>query len=498
MVAIKHYGPSGNQALVLGLTLIATLGGLLFGYDTAVISGAIGSIDANFIDPLHLPETSRAVLSGLTVASALVGCVIGGASAGWIGDRFGRKVGLMIAAALFLICSIGSAAPEFGLGAIGHMGAAALVPFNIYRVIGGVGVGVASLLAPLYIAEIAPPKVRGRLVSFQQLAIVGGMNLVYFVNYRIALHGDEHYLDSLGWRWMFASEAIPAVLFLSLLLLVPETPRWLVLKGRDAEARKILNRLTDEAEADVVLKDIEDSLKFKSEPLFAFGALVIFVGVMLSIFQQLVGINAVLYYAPMMFKTMGASADSALLQTVIVGVANVVFTVVAMLVVDSVGRKPLLIVGAGVMAVSMLTLGALFAAHKMGIWSLLMVILYIAGFAFSWGPIVWVMLAEIFPNPIKGQAMALAVAVQWLANLGVSWSFKVIDSSSALNALLNHGFAYLFYGVMSLLAAIFVWRFVPETKGRTLEAMQDLWRRRTAAAPTAPARSPITTAGAVH
>jgi SP family xylose:H+ symportor-like MFS transporter len=197
----------------------------------------------------------------------------------------------------------------------------------------------------------------------------------------------------------------------------------------------------------------------------------------LSLFQQLVGINAVLYYAPMMFKTMGASAHGALLQTVIVGAANVIFTIIAMLTIDSWGRKPLLIIGAVVMAVSMVGLGLLFASHQVGLVSLILVLVYIAGFAFSWGPVVWVMLAEIFPNPIKGQAMAIAVAAQWLANLGVSWSFKVIDSSSVLNAALNHGFAYLVYGAMSLLAAIFVWRFVPETKGRTLEAMQALWGR---------------------
>jgi SP family xylose:H+ symportor-like MFS transporter len=249
----------------------------------------------------------------------------------------------------------------------------------------------------------------------------------------------------------------------------------------------VLRRLTNETEATVVLQEIETSLQVKHSPLLTFGPLVLVVGVLLSLFQQLVGINAVLYYAPMMFKTMGASAHGALLQTVIVGAANVIFTIIAMLTVDSLGRKPLLIIGAVVMAISMLGLGVLFASHQMGLLSLILVLVYIAGFAFSWGPVVWVMLAEIFPNPIKGQAMAIAVAAQWLANLGVSWSFKVIDSNSFLNAALNHGFAYLFYGVMSLLAAVFVWRFVPETKGRTLEAMQDLWRggRRPAAPPSA-------------
>ena len=445
---------SNNKALVTALTLIATLGGLLFGYDTGV-------------------------------SSALFGCVIGGAAAGWLGDHLGRRKGLMCAALMFLICSIGSAWPELGLGRIGAMGQAALLPFNVYRIIGGIGVGVASLLSPLYIAEISPARERGRLVTFQQLAIVGGMILVYFVNWAIASQGNDDYLHRVGWRWMFASEAIPSLAFLLLLIGVPDSPRWLVMKGRDIEARAVLRRLTDETEADVLLLDIEASLKRKDDGLFAFGSLVIVVGILLSIFQQFVGINAVLYYAPLMFANMGASTHTALLQTIIVGAANVLFTVVAMLTVDRLGRKPLLIVGAVIMAVSMLTLGALFSAHRMGALSLCMVILYIAGFALSWGPIVWVMLSEIFPNSIKARGMAIAVAVQWLANLAVSWSFKVLDGNSALNASFNHGFAYLVYGTMSIFAALFVWRFVPETKGRSLEHMQQLWGRRETAAAAA-------------
>jgi SP family xylose:H+ symportor-like MFS transporter len=465
------------RTLVMSLTLIATLGGLLFGYDTAVISGAISSIDANFINPLQLAETARSSLSGFTISSALFGCVLGGAAAGWLGDAVGRRKGLMLAALMFLICSVGSAWPELGLGAMGSMGSAALVPFNIYRIIGGIGVGVASLLSPLYIAEISPARERGRLVTFQQLAIVGGMILVYFVNWAIAAQGDDNYLHRIGWRWMFASEAIPALAFFLLLLGVPDSPRWLVMKKRDAEALQVLRRLMDDNEAQVVLREIEASLVVSHERLFAFGTLVIVVGILLSVFQQLVGINAVLYYAPLMFANMGASTNTALLQTVVVGVANLAFTVVAMLMVDRLGRKPLLIIGAVIMAVAMLGLGALFAAHSLGVLSLVMVLLYIAGFALSWGPIVWVMLSEIFPNSIKARAMAIAVAVQWLANLMVSWSFKVLDGNAALNAAFNHGFAYVLYGAMSILAALFVWRYVPETKGRSLEAMQHLWGR---------------------
>jgi MFS transporter, SP family, xylose:H+ symportor len=214
--------------------------------------------------------------------------------------------------------------------------------------------------------------------------------------------------------------------------------------------------------------------------LFAFGPLVIVVGLMLSIFQQFIGINAVLYYAPLMFRNMGASTDSALLQTIIVGVANIVFSLVALMTVDRVGRKPLLIIGGLVMAVSMLSLGFLFDSGNVGTAALIAVVGYIAGFALSWGPVVWVLLSEIFPNAIKGKALALAVAAQWIANLFVSWSVKALDGNSTLNAMFNHGFAYWIYGAMSLIAAWFVWRYVPETKGHRLEAIQSLWTKHAA------------------
>jgi SP family xylose:H+ symportor-like MFS transporter len=466
-----------NAALVKGLTLIAALGGLLFGYDTAVISGAVGAIDANFIDPRGLSETAAGSLSGWTISCALLGCVIGAALAGPVSQRIGRRGGLIVAALLFFFSSLGSAWPEFGFGATG---AEALTPFILYRIMGGIGVGVASMLSPLYIAEIAPPAQRGRLVTYQQVAIVVGMTLVYFVNWAIAAQGDDAWVLSTGWRFMLASCAIPAALFFALLLVVPETPRWLVMKGRIEDAKKVLTRIAGEAEARSVIRDIQGSLNVTSSNLFAFGGLVLFVGIMLSVFQQVIGINAVLYYAPLMFKNMGASTDSALLQTIIVGVANIVFTLVALVTVDRWGRKPLLVLGALVMAVSMTTLGFLFSSGNVGTAALVAVVAYIAGFALSWGPVVWVLLSEIFPNAIKGKAMALAVAMQWIANLFVSWSFKVLDGNSVLNAMFNHGFSYWIYGAMSVLAALFVLRFVPETKGRTLEAIQDLWGQREA------------------
>jgi SP family xylose:H+ symportor-like MFS transporter len=464
-----------NKSLVIGLTFVATLGGLLFGYDTAVISGAVSSIDAYFIDPLGLSETARSSLSGWTISSALLGCIIGAMLAGWISTGLGRRGGLIVAGAMFLLGSIGSAWPEFGFGPIGQMGPQALRLFIFYRIVGGVGVGIASMLSPLYIAEISPSAVRGRLVSFNQLAIVGGILFVYFVNWFVASQGDDAWVKSTGWRHMLASEAIPAGIFLLLLLFVPDTPRWLVLRGRSAEALAQLRRVMGESDARGILADIERSLAMRSGKLLSFGPRVIIVGILISIFQQFVGINAVLYYAPLMFHNMGASTDSALLQTIFVGGANLIFTVVAIVTVDRWGRKPLLITGALIMAVAMITLGCLFEAKTVGLGALIAVVVYIGGFALSWGPVAWVMLSEMFPNAIKGWAMGLAVAAQWIANLLVSASFKVLDGSSALNAMFNHGFAYWIYGGMSVLAALFVIRYVPETKGRSLEAIQDLW-----------------------
>ncbi len=465
------------------------MGGLLFGYDTAVISGAVSSIDANFIDPQHLSETARSSLSGWTISSALFGCIIGAIVAGWVSNAIGRKGGMMVAGVLFLISAAGSAYPELGLGPIGGMGPKALTPFILYRILCGVGVGIASMLSPLYIAEIAPSRIRGRLVSFNQLSIVGGILLVYFVNWAIASQGDETWIRTTGWRLMLASEAVPAVLFLALLTLVPDTPRWFVMKGRSDKALTVLTRLVGERQARLTIKEIENSLIVPSHSartsLFAFGSLVIVAGIMLSVFQQFVGINAVLYYAPLMFKNLGASTDSALWQTVIVGLANVVFTVVAILTVDRLGRKPLMIIGGIVMGVAMVTLGFQFQANAVGMGPLVAAVAYIAGFALSWGPVTWVLLSEMFPNSIKGRAMAIAVAAQWIANLFVSWSFKILIGNSTLTAMFNHGFPYWIYGAMSFLAAAFVYFYVPETKRRTLEEIQNLWRRGGAQGPAA-------------
>jgi SP family xylose:H+ symportor-like MFS transporter len=467
-----------SRALVTRLTLIASLGGLLFGYDTAVISGAVSSIDAYFIDPQGLDESARNSLSGFTISAALIGCIIGAMLAGWISTRWGRRGALLLSAALFVLSSLGSSMPELGLGAIGSLGPQALVPFITYRILGGIAIGLASMVSPMYIAEIAPQAIRGRLVSYNQMAIVTGIVGVYFVNWAISLNGDTAWLHSIGWRLMLASAAIPAGLFLLLLFTVPDSPRWLVLRGREAEAGALLRRLEGDAEASRALNEIKTSLVVPTLPLLSFGAKVLVIGILLSVFQQAVGINAVLYYAPSIFGNMGLGSGAALLQTVLVGSVNFLATLVAIGTVDGLGRKPLLIAGGAIMGAAMATLALCFQFHALGYFALGAMLVYIAGFALSWGPVCWVLLAEIFPNSIKGKALSIAVAAQWLANVVVSWSFKVLDGNSALTAAFHHGFAYWLYAAFSLLSALFVWKMVPETKGMTLESIEAIWKRR--------------------
>jgi SP family xylose:H+ symportor-like MFS transporter len=473
---------------VLLLTLIATLGGLLFGYDTAVINGAVDSLKVYFIDPRFTDLTNAAQanaansLLGFVVSSALIGCIIGGLFGGWVSTNIGRKRGLIIAAVLFLISALGAAAPEFPFAAIGHGGPAYMSHFVFYRILGGIGVGLASMLSPMYIAEIAPPKVRGNLVAWNQFAIVFGMLVIYFVNFGISKSGSgDAWLNVIGWRYMFLSGAIPAVLFLLLLFFVPETPRFLMLKGNEAGARAVLAKLVTKEEGEKEISEIRASLsEHHSGKLFSFGALLIFIGIMLSVFQQFVGINVVLYYATDIFKGMGMNTNASLFQTIIVGAINLTFTTVAIFTVDRFGRRPLQIIGALVMAAAMIALGTAFWLGGEGMLALISMLVYTAGFAVSWGPVTWVLLSEIFPNQIRGKAMALAVAVQWIANYLVSWTFPILDKNPYLVEHFKHGFAYWIYGIMSIFAALFMWKLVPETKGRTLEQMEAIWRGGTA------------------
>lgn len=465
-----------RKAYVRGLTIVATLGGLLFGYDTAVISGTVESLSINFIVPRGLPEMSANSLLGFTVSSALIGCIIGGLAGGWMALRLGRKKSLIVAALLLIISAVGSAFPEMFFAPVKNDVAAFLPHFIIYRIIGGIGVGLASMLSPMYIAEIAPAKNRGNLVSWNQFAIIFGMLVVYFVNWGISRQGNDQWLHDFGWRWMFFSETIPGALFLVLLFLVPESPRWLVMQQREPKALRILEKINGKQLAEQVLGEIRETVTGAgSSKLFSYGMLVVVIGILLSVFQQFVGINVVLYYAPAIFKNMGSSTDTSLLQTIIVGAINLTFTVVAILTVDRFGRKPLQIIGALGMAISMVALGFTFYFEQLGLGALIFMLTYVASFAVSWGPITWVLLAEIFPNRIRGRAMAVAVAAQWISNYLVSWTFPMMDKSTALNNVFHHGFSYWIYGIMGLLAAWFMWKIVPETKGKTLEQMEKLW-----------------------
>ena len=469
---------SSNSGYLLKLTMIATLGGLLFGFDTGVISGTVGSLDHFFVAPKGMAETAASAFKGFLVSSALIGCIIGGAFSGLISKRFGRRTGLIIAGVLFLISALGSAMPELFIRSIGDADHTFSTIFIVYRIIGGIGVGLASMLSPLYIAEIAPAKNRGRLVSYNQLAIVAGFMIVYFVNFFISkAGGSDEWLNSVGWRWMFASEVIPAGLFLGLLLFVPDTPRSLMLRNKPEKALEVLLKVNGE-EGHAILEEIKDSMKqTTSGNILSFGWLVIIIGVALSVFQQFVGINVVLYYAPEIFKKIDPNTDGALLLTILVGIVNFLFTIIAVKTVDNYGRKPLMIIGALGMTIAMFALGFVFFAQGNGYLALFCMMVYVASFAVSWGPITWVLLSEIFPNKIRGRALAIAVAAQWIANYVVSLTFPMMDDNTFLTEKFNNGFAYWIYGLMALLAMFFVMKFVPETKGKTLEEMEGLWKK---------------------
>jgi len=467
---------TGRGSYALGLTLVAALGGALFGYDTAVISGAVSALNWYFVAPRGLAETAANSLLGFTVSGALLGCILGGAVAGFMGNRFGRKRSLLVCALLFMVTSVGSAMPELGFAPVGEGGAGVLTQFILYRLIGGVGVGMVSVLSPMYIAEIAPADRRGRLVSVNQLAIIIGMLAILTINYLIARQGDDAWINRTGWRWMFGSEIIPAFFFFLLLLFIPESPRWLVMKGRDGEAALALGRLNGEVAAQRIIGEIRSSLGVAEGTLFAYGRRAILVGVLLAFFQQAVGINVVLYYGPEIFRNIGSGTDAALLQTLFVGVVNFLFTIVAIRTVDRAGRKPLQVAGAALMALSMAALGCVFLAQHMGLGALACMMVFMAAFAFSWGPVTWVQIAEMYPNPIRGKAMSVAVAVMWISNYLISWTFPMLDKSTLLTSWFHHGFAYWVYALMAALAVLFMWRLVPETKGKTLEQMESLWK----------------------
>lgn len=463
-----------NRAYLFSIVLIAVIGGLLFGYDTAVISGAEQALDTFFKGAKDFTYTK--LIHGFTASSALIGCVIGGAISGVLASSLGRKKSLLIAGALFFISAVGSWGPESGILPYGEPSLSLLIAFNIYRIIGGVGVGLASAICPMYIAEISPANIRGTLVSCNQFAIIFGMLVVYFVNYLIRNNladtpeGIQAAMVEIGWRRMFLSEAFPAGLFFLLVFLVPETPRYLVMKGKADKALGILTRINGDEEGARVLAEIKSNIVEKKEKLLSYGIGVIIIGVMLSFFQQAIGINVVLYYAPRIFESLGASGDASMMQTIVMGIVNIIFTLVAIFTVDKFGRKPLLIIGSAGMMIGMIALAVFSFTDMIGIGALIFIIIYTASFMMSWGPICWVLISEIFPNTIRSQAVAIAVAMQWVANFLVSSTFPSLSAWSV-------GGTYLIYAIMALLSIVFVWKFVPETKGKTLEDMSALWKK---------------------
>lgn len=483
----------GNKFYLFSIVLVAVLGGLLFGYDTAVISGAEKGLQAFFLGAEDFQYSD--FYHGFTSSSALIGCIIGSAMSGLLATKFGRKKSLIFAGILFFISAFGSMNPEFLLFEHGKATFNLLVIFNIYRVIGGVGVGLASAICPMYIGEIAPSNIRGMLVSWNQFAIIFGQLVVYFVNFMIlgehtnpvieqigqgfskVAAGSDPWTITTGWRYMFGSEMVPAGLFSILICFVPETPRYLVMIGRDEKARNILGRINGTAAAESILNDIKNTITEKKERLMTYGFLCIFIGIMLSVFQQAVGINAVLYYAPRIFGDMGMT--NPMVNTVVMGVVNILFTLVAVFTVEKLGRKPLLIIGSVGMAVGAFGVAVTFGNPSLSIACMISIMVYSASFMMSWGPICWVLIAEIFPNTIRGAAVAIAVAFQWIFNFIVSSTFvPMFNMHLQPGDDFGHWFTYGLYGVICVVAALFVWKLVPETKGKTLEDMTELWKKK--------------------
>ncbi|WP_216368558.1 sugar porter family MFS transporter [Limnovirga soli] len=437
-------------------TLVAAVGGLLFGYDTAVIAGAIGFMKTYY--------ALSDAMTGWVASCALLGCVAGAMYAGKLSDIVGRKKVLMLSALLFAISSVGTAMPPN------------LTFFVVFRLIGGMGIGIASMLSPMYISEMAPADIRGKLIAVFQLGVVTGILLIYFVNAGIAGMYNEAWNITTGWRYMFGSGLIPSVIFVLLLFTVPESPRWLAKQKRNEEALDILTKINGQEKANQELAEINASLADDTSLTLAEMMKpglrrALFIGVVLAIFSQVTGINAIMYYAPEIFKSTGDGSNSALMQTVLVGIINVAFTLVAIRYVDKLGRKALLLIGIAGMAICLLAVGSAFYFEMQKGYLVLIAILgYIACFATSLGPLTFVVIAEIFPTKARGTAMSVAVFVLWSAVFLVSQTFPILMGS------IGNAFTFWIYMLMAIGAFLFVWKMVPETKEKTLEEIQDFWK----------------------
>jgi sugar porter (SP) family MFS transporter len=438
-----------NFKYLLTISLVTALGGLLFGFDISVISGTIPFLQEFF----ELNET----LKGWVVSSALIGCILGASYAGRLGDKFGRKKVLLVTSILFAVSAVGSGVAN------------SILSFVLYRILGGLAVGGASVLAPMYIAEVSPAHLRGRMVSINQLTIVLGISLAYYSNYFLLQIGEN------AWRWMFAAEAVPSLFFFFALFIVPESPRWLVARKDETKAHFVLEKVAGTDFADFELREIKESLAGKEKrgtlkDVFKKKySLILFLGIFLAVFQQWSGINVIFFYAPDIFAKANLGVDAALFQTTLVGLMNIVFTIVAMRVIDKMGRKKLMLIGAAGMAVCYLIIGYLFQIEKTDDWLLLtFIVITPAFFAFGLGPTVWVVLSEIFPNKIRGAAMSVATFSLWVACYLLTLTFPIFVE------LFNAANTFWLYAVICVIGFVVIFKYLPETKGISLEKLEKM------------------------
>jgi SP family xylose:H+ symportor-like MFS transporter len=459
-----------KKGLLTLIAAVAALGGLLFGYDTGVINGAQFYFSKYF--------ELDAAMKGWVVGSALLGCLVGALSAGYITTKIGRKAALIISALLFTISALGSGLPAFMQQSVTLL--------VVFRIIGGLGIGLASMAAPTYIAEISPKDKRGILVSFYQLAVVTGFFVVFLATYYIGEGNTPQENIESGWRWMFWSELIPCSIFLILTFFIPRSPRWLVMSGKEDEALKVLNTLHEEAEAQKEIDEIKFSLqKERKTQLKGTSVLqksvipIIIIGSVLSLLQQFTGINAVLYYGGDIFeKALGFTQEDVLAQQILLGAVNFIFTFLAMFTVDKLGRKPLIYIGAVGMILGFVFLGGSLYFEAVGLISLIGILLFIGAFAMSMGPVTWVLLSEMFPNKIRSAAMSIAVAVQWAGNYLVSQSFPIIvesDANARGSGFWNGSLPYVIFIAFIIFLIFFTKKYIIETKGKSLEQLEGIW-----------------------
>lgn len=439
-----------KNAYVYRISIIAAIGGLLFGYDTAVISGTTEAIQSKF--------ALNDIALGWVVSSALIGCIAGVLIAGWFTDSFGRKKALLLSGLLFAVSAIGSAFP---------VNADFLI---IARLVGGIGVGIASMVTPMYIAEIAPPDKRGALVSLNQVAIVFGMVLAYAANRFIVGLGDEVWMITIGWRWMFGVEVLPAIIFLALTPFIVESPRWFVKKKLFADAKSVIQKITRPELVTSTYNEVIESLQEeegKIGELFQPKARKTTIMTMiLALFQAITGINIVMYYAPRIFLSAGIGTGDAYGHSIIIGSVMVLFTIFSLFLVDRIGRRPLMQTAAAGMGLSLLLMGLVFPqASEQGLLLLICTLSFVSFFSIGMGGIYWVVVSEIFPNRLRGRAMALSVIFLWGGNFIVAQFFPAM-----LSALQEQ--VFMVFAVVCFICFIFIRKYVPETKGRSLEAIE--------------------------